>query len=435
MKVTLIAPPFDDKSRSSVILPFAPPVLAYLAGLTHKFRPDAEVRIIDANREVVNPDDIQADLVGISVLTPLAPWAYRLADRLRAKGLQVVLGGWHATALPEEAKSHADAVVIGEAEGVWGDVLADAERRELKSYYQANMPDLNGLPRPETQLLNASYKFATFFTQRGCPHGCSFCSIRRFYGPKARKRPISEVVEEINLSPYRFFYNTDDNVWATDIGRAIELFKEMSVSCKGKWWFCNGDLSTVQQERGDELLKWASSANMTVVMVGWESDNPRTLSEFNAVSKHGKGARDAIKRIKGHGIDVIVHFILGGREDTPEDFERVLDLCDELGVAAHPVLLFPLPGTELYGKYKEHIYEGIDWDMFDGRHAVFSHDNPLMTDEFREERLFRLWRESFTWKRVMSRLAGISYRGFPMSHISSFMYQSQMKKASKNFGR
>lgn len=434
MKVLLIAPPFDDKSKS-VVLPFAPPVLAYLAGLTHRIRPDVKVELIDANREALDVESMDADLVGISVLTPLAPWAYRLADRIRERKIKVILGGWHVTALPEEAKGHADAVVVGEAEGVWGEVLQDASKGTLRPYYQGEAPDLKALPRPETSLLNESYPFATFFTQRGCPHGCSFCSIRRFYGPKVRMRPIGEVVNELNLSPYRFFYDTDDNVWGTDVKRAIELFREMNVSCKRKWWFCNGDLSTVQQERGEELLKWASRANMTVVMVGWESSNPQTLAEFNANTKHGKSSRDAIKRIKSHGIDIIVHFILGGREDTPDDFKRVVELCDELGVAPHPVLLFPLPGTELYSKYQQYLYEDIDWDMFDGRHAVFKHDNPLMTGKFREERLFQLWSESFTWSRIMSRLSTLSIKGFPMSHISSFMYQSQMKKASKNFGR
>lgn len=428
-KITIIAPPFGSKIKE--VLPLAPPVLAYLAGFIHRIRPDIEIRLIDANREDVDADTIETDMVMISVLTPLAPWAYEVADRLRLRGIPVVLGGWHVTVLPEEAKVHADSVVVGEAEGVLETLLSDAENGCLKPYYHGHAIDLKGLPRPETHLLKHTYPFGSYFTQRGCPHGCSFCSVRKFYGPNIRMRPIKEVVEEVAASPYRLFLNGDDNVWGSDTNRAIELFREMSVSCKRKWWFGSADLLSVQSARGDELLKWARKANMTSVMVGWESSNPDTLAEYNASHKQGRSGREAIKKIKGHGIDVVAFIILGGRTDSAEDFDRALDLCDELGIAAHPVLLHPLPGTELYDRYKMYIYKDADWSMFDGGHAVFEHEDSTMTREFREEKLFWLRAEIFSRMRIIRRLAGMSWKGFPMVHVSSYMHQNEMRKGFK----
>lgn len=432
MKITIIAPPFGARTGAE-ILPIAPPVLAYMAALTHRIKPDIEIDLIDTNREDIDPDAINTDIACITVLTPLAPWAYNLADRLRGRGIKVIMGGWHASVLPEEAKAHADSVVIGEAEAVWDGVLCDAEKGELKPFYHGHAVYLNNLPHPETGLLKSRYQFGSFFTQRGCPHNCSFCSIKRFYGPKVRMRPIGDVVGEIVRSPYRLFINADDNVWGTDIDRAIELFREMSISCKNKWWFGSADLLSVQRERGNELLKWARASNMMSVMIGWESSNPATLDEYGAMTKQGSCGRDAIKKIKDHGIDVIAYIILGGRKDTPEDFERALELCDDLGIAAHPVLLHPLPGTRLYEEYEKYLYKDMDWSYYDGGYAVFHHDK--MPREFREERLFRLRSEVFSWERIGKRLFSLPLAGFPMAHISAFMYQGQMRKGFKRLER
>ena len=427
MKITLIAPPFGSKTGAEA-LPIAPPVLAYLAALTHSIAPHVEVELYDTNRDDLDPDKINADLVGFTLLTPLAPWAYAIADRIRARGIPVVMGGWHASVMPEEAKVHADSVVIGEVEGIWAEFLADAENRSLKSFYRGYAGELVDVPRPETALLKSKYRFGSFFTQRGCPHNCAFCSIKAFYGPNIRTRPIPEVISEIAQSPYDMFINTDDNAWGGDIDRAIELFREMSISCKGKYWFGSADLISIQKEKGGELLKWAKASNMMSVMVGWESSNKAVLEEYNAVAKQGGRGLDAIKKIKDHGIDVIAYVILGSRNDTPDDFDRTLDLCDSLGITAHPVLLHPLPGTRLYEKYREFLYKELDWSYYDGSYAVFRHDDPVMTPEYRERQLLRIRSESFTWGRIFRRITSLPRAGFPAAHISAFFYQSQMKK-------
>src|SRR3990170_8119648 len=115
MRILLVSPPFGEKGQMSKGLPIAPPVLEYLTGLTRRLRPDIEVKLLDANKEPFDPELADADLIGFTVLTPQSPWVYRTADRLRALGKKVVLGGIHVTALPEEASAHADSIVVGEA--------------------------------------------------------------------------------------------------------------------------------------------------------------------------------------------------------------------------------------------------------------------------------------------------------------------------------
>lgn len=423
MRIAIITPPFGEKGTKSNSVQVAPPILEYLASLTLHIRPETQITLIDCNREDPDFDSIEADLTVFSSLTPQALWVYRKADYLRKKGTKVVIGGMHVTVLPEEGKLHADSIVVGEAESVWKMVLEDAEKGSLRPFYHGERLPLADLPKRVRGLLKSDYRFDSFFTTRGCPYHCTFCSVRLFFGDTVRYRPINEVVEEIASSPKRMLMNIDDNIWGLNIDRSIELFKEISINAKGKYWFGQGDLITVQKKRGDELLKWASRSGLTTVMVGWESSNPGTLDDYNAGTKQGKDRVEAIKRIRGQGIDVMLFIMLGGRNDGPGDYEGVLELCDRLDVCAHPVMLLPLPGTELYKEYKDYLIEGHDWDDFMGNTALFRHDDPRMTPENREQAILWLWERLFTWPRILRRITKISRKGFPMSHVNSLIVQ------------
>ena len=184
MKLLLVSPPFGEKGQMSKGLPIAPPVLEYLAGLSYQVNPSIEVELIDANKELFKPDSVDAGLIGFTVLTPQATWVYEMADKLRTAGKKVIIGGIHVTALPDEAKEHADAIVLGEAETVWKDLLNDAEKNILKPVYEGEFPDLAGLPQPVTNLWNTKYVYGYFQTSRGCPYSCSFCSVHKFFGGK-----------------------------------------------------------------------------------------------------------------------------------------------------------------------------------------------------------------------------------------------------------
>jgi radical SAM superfamily enzyme YgiQ (UPF0313 family) len=433
VKLVLISPPFGEKGQKSKGLPIAPPVLEYLAGLTYRIKPDIEVELIDANKETFDPEHAEADLFGFTVLTPQAPWVYRMSDRLRGQGKRVVLGGIHVTALPTDAQEHADAIVLGEAEHVWKKLLEDAEKRKLKTVYEGEFPDLVHLPRPVENLWRTNYVYGYFQTSRGCPFSCTFCSVHKFFGGKVRMRPIEDVVQEVASSRWKLFWGIDDNIWGVNVNRSIELYDEMSKTIRGKWWFGSGDLTSVQHPRSDELLRNARKGGLTAVLVGWESNNMLSLEEYKAVSKQGRERRDAIKKIRDHGIEVMLFIMVGGRQDTRKDFDDIVKLCDELKVSAHPVMTTPFPGTELYDLYRPYLIEGLDWDSYDGNKAVFEH--PSMTTAEREDAIVKLRADLFTIPKILQRMLQISWKGFPMSHITSWMIQYPQGRAFKEYAR
>jgi radical SAM superfamily enzyme YgiQ (UPF0313 family) len=433
MKLLLLSPPFGEKGQMSKGLPIAPPVLEYLTGLTYQVRPDIEVELIDANKERFSPDEVDADIVGFTVLTPQAPWAYRMADRLRALGKKVVLGGIHVTALPEEAGRHADSIVLGEAEHVLKQVLDDAESDRMKPVYEGRFPELNSLPRPVTNLWKTRYVYGYFQTSRGCPYSCTFCSVHQFFGGRVRMRPVMDVVTEVAESKWRLFWGIDDNIWGVDVNKTIELYKEMAKNIRGKWWFGSGDIRSVQHPRSRELLTNARRAGLTAVLVGWESNNLSSLEEYRAVTKQGKERRDAIKKIRDHGIEVMLFIMVGGRQDTREHFEGIFKLCEELKVSAHPVMTTPFPGTELYDMYRPYLISGLDWDSYDGNRAVFEH--PVMGPREREEAIIKLRSDLFSIPKILHRMSQVSWRGFPMSHITSWMVQYPQGRAFKQYAK
>lgn len=435
MRITLISPPFGEGGQKSKGLPIAPPVLEYLAALTDSVRPGCEITLVDANKRDFDVQHCEADLVGITVLTPQAPWAYRAADGLRARGVPVLLGGIHVHALPDEAAAHADAVLVGEAETIWSRILEDAARGELQPRYHGPFAPLEDLPHPRTDLLPDSYAFGSFFTSRGCPHSCSFCSVHENFGHVVRMRPIDEVVAEVASSKKRMFWNIDDNVWGVNVNRSIELYREMARQVRGKWWFGSGDLVTLQHSRADELLDSAREAGMTAAMVGFESASDAVLEELRAVRKQGSARVDAIRRIRAAGIEVMLFVMVGSRADSYDDFRRIVELCDELKVSAHPVMTTPFPGTQLYEDYREFLIPGMDWDLYDGNHATFEHPDPAMSPATREEAILRLRADLFTLPRILGRIPGIGMKGFPMSHITSWMVQYPQGRAFREFAR
>ncbi len=433
MKLLLVSPPFGEKGQMSKGLPIAPPVLEYLAGLTNQVRPDIQVELVDANKEPFDPSAVTADLVGFTILTPQSPWVYRMADILRQRGVKVIFGGMHVTVLPDEAKQHADAIVIGEAEKIWQKLLDDADKDRLKPSYDGGFPDLVSLPHPVTNRWKTRYVYGYFQTSRGCPFSCTFCSVHKFFGGKVRMRPIQEVVDEVAASSWRLFWGIDDNIWGVNVDRSIELYAEMAKTVRGKWWFGSGDLTSVQHARSEELLENARRAGLTAVLVGWESNNMLSLREYKAVGKQGRERRDAIRKIRDHGIEVMLFIMVGGRQDTRADFDGILKLCDELKVSAHPVMTTPFPGTELYDLYKPYLIPGLDWDRFDGNRAVFEH--PTMPPAEREDALIQLRADLFTIPRILRRITQVSWKGFPMSHITSWMVQFPQGRAFREYAR
>lgn len=347
-KIVLISPAYRSKLLEKIRVLALPPLnLAILASHTPE---QYEVQIVDEAFDNIDYD-MAADLIGITCMTPLAPRAYEISNEFRKRGIPVVMGGIHASMVPEEAAQYADAVVIGEGEEIWPDVLADFARGELKKTYQAtHRPDLKKALLPRRDLLKNNYFVQTVQTSRGCPYNCKFCSVTRFNGGQYRLHDIDHVIAEVNSIKEKRLFLIDDNIIGSGqqcIDRAFKLFDRLQ-DC-GKEWGGQTCLNIVEHEG---LLKAAQRSGARALLIGFESLRPTTLSAMNKTMNlrpNTQNFKDAIKKIQDHGIAVVGGFIFGTDEDTMETFEKTLEFIVDSGIDAVQLSIqTPLPGTALY---------------------------------------------------------------------------------------
>jgi radical SAM superfamily enzyme YgiQ (UPF0313 family) len=340
--------------------------LPVLAALTP---PDIEVIVTEEEiEEVVYKNHVA--LAGISYMTPMAARAYEIADEYKRRGVKVVLGGIHASALPEEAIQHADAVVIGEAENVWVPLIEDFRAGRLKKFYQAeSFHDMRGLPLPRRDLLKGGMTFSPYSIQttRGCPFGCRFCSVTRFFGGTFRYRPVRDVVREIEAADKKAWLFTDDNVIGNQM-YARELFQAL-IPLGIKW----GGQSTVLLAKNDELLKLAAKSGCVGLFIGFESLNESNLRDMGKGINRVAEYEECLRKLHDHGILVLASFMFGFDHDDKSVFERTVDFLIRSNVAAASMpVLVPYPGTALYRRMEE---EGRiltrDWSKYDYGKAVF----------------------------------------------------------------
>jgi radical SAM superfamily enzyme YgiQ (UPF0313 family) len=430
MKITYIFPPLGHAGTRVRSIPLMPPVLEYLAGLTARLRPQAQVRLINANVEPFSLESIDADVVGISVLTHQSSWAYRTADALRSRGVKVLMGGPHPSALPEEAAQHADAVVVGEAESVMGGLLDDLESGNLQPFYRGELLPVDGVPFPRRDLA-PGYVFRSFFTSRGCPYDCKFCGTPLLHGSKMRYRPIREVIQDLGSCDHKMWFCTDADSWGPDVERYTELFREMSRSLSGIRWVGETSIASVQHPGGEEMLKWARRSGLMQVWIGWESLSPQTLADYGATAKMLSQREDALKKIRDNGIDVVLFVMMGSKDEPLSAYQSVLEFCDRLSITPHPVMVVPYPGTPLHEEWRDEVTVRGEWDYYDGMHSIVRQCEGSNTDH--ERALTDLWCDSFTRQRILKRVAKIPLAGFPAAHISSLIVQSALRKAFREY--
>ncbi len=341
-----------------------------------------EIEILDAR---VTPVDFtqQVDLVGITALTPEIPSAYGIADGFRKNGVTVVIGGVHASALPEESLQHADSVVVGEAEGLWRQLLLDFEQGALKPLYRANgLIDMTGMVIPRRDLLDRK-RYAPFFNTvqatRGCPCDCEYCSVTAFFGGQFRTRPIPEVIKEIQAFDTREFFCVDDNI----IGRpayAKELFRAL-IPLKRIWV----GQATINLGRDEDLLSLYAESGGKYVFIGFESLSQDNLSRMNKAWNSPNAYQEAIQKIHAAGIHIVGSFMFGLDDDDSSVFQRTVDFIIEHNIdAAQFHILTPLPGTRLYTTLEQ---EGRiidrDWAKYHTGEVVFTPKN-MTVDELQE---------------------------------------------------
>jgi radical SAM superfamily enzyme YgiQ (UPF0313 family) len=425
MKLCIIKPPLPFGWT-----PVAPPILEYLAALTRRADPTIEIELYSASATPDVFDTLECDLAAISLLTPTSVPGYRIAEKLRARGITVVFGGMHASAMPEEAKQYGDSVCIGEAESVWPQMLIDFKAGQLKPFYHGHQISLEDLPTPLYGMLQGGHQFRIVNTSRGCPYNCTFCSVKPFFGEKIRFRPIDDVVRDVNAIPEKMYINGDENIWWQGFEqRATDMFTALKGS--GKKWMGFGSLRPVLTPAGSRMLKAARESGMLTVWVGWDAISDEALTAYKADGKIGVDRERAVKTLRDHGIDVSLFYMLGSREDSIDDFRRSVELADRLGVSMHPSLIVPYPGTELRRQYEPYLYKDLGWEYYTGAYALFEHPDPAMTPEVREEQFYESSLELLSYGRVFRHMFKVPLSGFPYAHILSLMNQLPVRKGMK----
>jgi radical SAM superfamily enzyme YgiQ (UPF0313 family) len=356
---------------------------------------DEEIREIDFSSEF--------DLVGISCMTATANRSYQLSERYRQQGSKVVLGGIHPTILPKEAIQHADAVVIGEAEGCWAKVIDDFKKGKLQKFYHEPAPDLSvsPFPRRDFQIDKALFKCVGLLTTRGCPYACEFCSVTDFYGRKIRHRPVSRVVEDIKQSGSKAFLILDDNV-AGHPEYSRELFEALIPL--GIRWIGQSSISLAKDR---EMLKLCRRSGCAALFFGVESVSPSSLSEMKKTLGSIEETEEAIRIIQDHGIAFHPSIVLGFDTDTKAIFDDTLEFLARTKLptlALH--VLTPYPGTRIYRRFKDQgRIISYDWDHYDHNTVVFQPKN--MTPQELAEGYCYVQSEFYSFSSVLRHLPSL----------------------------
>ena len=312
----------------------------------------------------------EVDLVGISAVTSSAPRAYRIADTYREKGIPVVIGGIHASALPEEAKHHADSVVIGEAERSWPQLIKDFESGHLKPFYKSDKPANSNLIKcPRHDLLRVPPLFTAVAPSRGCPFNCSFCTLTHLHGQIYRPRPIENVIQEINNTSRKFLVFLHDSALTINKKYAKALFKAM-IPLKRKF-IAYGTLPSLLDD--DELLILANKAGCIVWCLGFETICHDSLKNDANKAYSIDKYESVCRRIHKFQMNVFGSFAFGFDNDEPTVFDNTLQAAYDFGLdGAEFNILTPFPSTRLFHKLNN---EGRiltkDWKKYDLRHVVF----------------------------------------------------------------
>lgn len=355
--------------RNKVIASMPSLSLLTLAGLTpDRFEVDYQ-EIADINQAGALPEDY--DLVAITSFSAQIFEAYKVADQYREAGVPVVLGGLHASSLPEEAKQHCSSVVVGEGEPLWPRVLDDFERGCLRPFYRSTPGvefDLANAPMPRFDLLDPDkYNRITVQTSRGCPHRCAFCASSILLTPRYKLKPVEKVIAEIHaikaIWPRPFIEFADDNSF---VHRAHYKRLMRELTKEKLRWFTETDISVA---RDPELLALMRDAGCQQILIGLESPRRNSLNdvELKANWKAGQRGRylEAIERIQSFGITVNGCFILGLDGDTRDVFDDVLGFVRESQLyEAQITFLTAFPGTPLIQRMRNEgrlLHDG-EWD-------------------------------------------------------------------------
>lgn len=353
MRITLIQPRVGPSLAKGSMPPLAMGILARYTP------PEYRLNFIDESVEEV-PEDLNTDLIAMSVTTLTAKRAYDLADHFRSRGIKVVMGGIHPTVMPEEALQHADTVVKGIGEHIWPEVLADAAAGRLKKEYTgSNDQPLQDLI-PDRSIY-AGKKYAPVVPVqfgRGCQFACDFCSVHAVYGRKVKHRPVDEMLEEIASIKTKVLFMVDDNIQSYGTG-TFELLRGLK-KLKKKWF---GQIS-VNAAHNLELVKLLAASGCIGLIIGFESVDEQNLLQMGKKVNIKHDYIRAINNLQRHGIMVTGSFVFGYDYDNETTVRKAFDFAESHHfVHAYFNPLVPTPSTGLYDRIKaeERFTEPIWW--------------------------------------------------------------------------
>ncbi|MSU59985.1 MAG: B12-binding domain-containing radical SAM protein [Pedosphaera sp.] len=380
-------------------LRYQPLTLTTLAALVPTYLP-VELQLFDEGITDV-PLDLDADLVGLTVITGTAMRAYQLADHFRKRGITVVLGGPHVTLIPEDAAPHADALVVGYAEDSWPQLLRDfADGRLQSRYHQAPGLDLADRPFARRDLL-PSHRYLTnnvFEATRGCIHNCDFCVVPTAWGRRPFQKPVEQVVADIRQHGARKLIFIDLNLIA-DRGYALRLFAAL-IPLNVQWY----GLATVLLADDLELLKLAARSGCKGLLMGLESISPQNLRQnhkgFNSPEKFA----GVVQRLHEHGIALQGCFVFGLDHDGPDVFFKTAEFAVQARIdLPRFAIVTPFPNTPLYKRLEtEDRILTKNWELYDGQHAVFQPAR-MSVDEL-QQGTEAAWKHAYSFRSIARRI-------------------------------
>jgi radical SAM superfamily enzyme YgiQ (UPF0313 family) len=403
MKIALISPKGPlYRSRGGIFkksLRYQPLTLTTLAALIPE-ELGAQVQVFDEGIQEV-PEGLDADLVGLTVITGNAPRAYELAARFRDRGIKVVLGGPHVTLVPEEARSHANAICTGYAEESWPKLLRDFAAGRLGSLY-TQAPDftLGRTPFPRRELFDKRNVLtqAVFEATRSCAHTCEFCVAPAAWGNRQFQRPIDWVVEDIRQVGQKRVIFIDLNL-VSDKAYAKELFRAL-VPLNLQWF----GLSTVLIAHDPELMELMARSGCKGLLLGMETVTPGSLVDANKRFNDSVSYLDLVRDLHRLGIWIQGCFVFGLDHDGPEVFDATTEFVLEAGIDLPRFsVLTPFPGTPLHRRLAgEGRILTKNWELYDGQHVVFQ--PRLMSPQALGEGHEKAWKKVYRWGSIGKRL-------------------------------